>query len=405
VLAAVVSYIAHQSIFIAYIIITLCLFLYLSWLKSYTIKKAAILTLMVMMIGLIFDFTVALMIHINLYDMFLTLVVSRPYLNVIYSVAQLVIGITLTVLFVKFTQKIRRLINQSDKAQMILLCIFILMYMVLLVYASASVEHIVVHGVMDIMFIVLVISIIVLLVVYFAFTLFAKFLETKYRLQRQLDEQRILQYYTHEIEQQYTAMRKVLHDYQNILTPLHTFIQEKDYAGLEQYYMAYIGTTADTLSENNFALERLSKIKVREIKSILAAKLMLAHSKGIDAAFEADGTIDNIPVDPVKLVRMLGIILDNAIEEIAALGTGKLLVGCFTDSDTVTFVVQNTCRPDIPKLRDLQQVGFSTKGDGRGLGLSSLAELAESCPNVVLWTSIKADNFIQKLVICGGGAK
>ena len=128
-------------------------------------------------------------------------------------------------------------------------------------------------------------------------------------------------------------------------------------------------------------------------------KLMVAQNLDIDTTFEADGEIAHIPVDSVALVRMLGIILDNAIEELETLGQGKLLVACFKTEESVTFVVQNTCRPNIPQLHQLEQAGFSTKGEGRGLGLSNLAEITNSYPEIALWTSIKDGNFIQKLTV------
>ena len=97
---------------------------------------------------------------------------------------------------------------------------------------------------------------------------------------------------------------------------------------------------------------------------------------------------------------MLGIILDNAIEELEVLGKGQLTVACYRRKNMIAFVVQNTCRSDIQQLHELTQPGFSTKGTGRGLGLGNLAEFVTAYSDKFsLQTSIQDGHFIQKLWI------
>ena len=221
----------------------------------------------------------------------------------------------------------------------------------------------------------------------------------KHEAQRKEDEQKALQFYTSEIEHQYTAVRKYQHDYQNILSSLYAFIEEGDMEKLREYYMSNIAKTSEVIKRDKFALEALSKINVMAIKGILAAKLMKAQSLGINTMFEAKDEIDSVYVDSTVLVRMLGIIMDNAIEELEQIKDGKLVAGCYKLGEGITFVVQNTCRPDTPELYLLEKEGFSTKGEGRGLGLSNLSELAAIYENIALSTSIEDGNFIQKLRI------
>jgi len=237
-----------------------------------------------------------------------------------------------------------------------------------------------------------------------AFLLYAKIFKQKMIIQQKEHEQKVLQYYTQQIEQQQTAMRKFKHDYQNILLSLRGFIKEKDWDGLEQYYDTKIEPASAVITKDEFTLENLSKIKLPEIKGLLAAKLMMAQNIGmqVHTTFEAHEEIDQIAVDSVTLVRMLGIIMDNAIEELQALGAGALMVACYKAGGGVSFVVQNTCRAEIAPIRALKQVGFSTKGAGRGLGLSNLAEMvAAHSDSMTLQTGVEDGSFIQKLRIGG----
>jgi len=219
--------------------------------------------------------------------------------------------------------------------------------------------------------------------------------------EKEIEQQAMLRYMG-ECEQQQSAMRKFKHDYQNILISIDSFLDAGDLSGLKQYYAEKIKPASDVIVQSDFALEQLSKIKVQEIKSILATKLIMAQNLRIDARVEVVEEIDHIPVDSVSLVRILGIILDNAIEELAQLGEGQLTVACYKGKKVVNIVVQNTCRVDLQDLRKLGQSGFSTKGEGRGLGLSNLAELVDlHAKDISLQTSIKGGNFIQKLWIGG----
>jgi len=373
----------------------LFLFLYLYKIQSYSFKKSVILAF-IAFIFLVIQLLVVLVILVPFIE---TLEVAAPLLSrgfglvLMYAFPIIVVG-----LFVRFSRGIRKAIGQNQRVQNILLVA------TLLILVSIQISTLSINTFTEAYFrteVILVAAYIIIAVISFVF--YAKSVETrlaaKYELQQKETEQRELQYYTSEIEQQYSAMRKFQHDYQNILSSLDIFVEEDDWAGMKQYYTTRIKAASEVITKNDFALEALRKIKPREIKSILAAKLMLAQSMGIEAKFEADEEIETLPIDSVALVRMLGIILDNALEALTEQGGGTLLAGCFKAGDSVTFVVQNSCGPDIPKLYQLKQAGFSTKGAGRGLGLSNLSELADSCPNLLLETSITGGNFIQKIMI------
>ena len=218
---------------------------------------------------------------------------------------------------------------------------------------------------------------------------------------RESVERKNMQNHLRELEQQFSSIRKFKHDYQNILTSMENFFLEKDLSGLEQYFFNKVKPTFETVTTDNFVFEALRKIQIPEIKSLISAKIIMAQniSTDVETSFESCEDIQSVSVDSITLVRMLGIILDNAIEELEALRKGKLAIACFKDKGSVVFVVQNTCRPDIPTLQMLKESGFTTKDGNSGLGLSILEELQVSYPNISLSTMIENDTFTQKLTI------
>jgi len=237
--------------------------------------------------------------------------------------------------------------------------------------------------------------------VFICFFFYARMLKANQKVQEKEIEHRTMLYYMDECEHQQSTMHKFRHDQKNILSSLDLYIAEQDWDGLTKYYTSNIKPAFTSITQNEFALEGLSKIKVRELKSILATKLNMAQNLGLEVRFDVVNEINNIPVDSVSLVRMLGIVLDNAIEELQELGAGTLSVACFKDKNSISFVVQNTCRSDIPPLRLVKQPGWSSKGKGRGIGLDNLSELVNALPNVALQTGIENGQFIQTIIIGG----
>lgn len=222
---------------------------------------------------------------------------------------------------------------------------------------------------------------------------------------RKEEEQRNLQNYIDEMEQQQIGIRKFRHDYQNILLSLDNYIEAGDLEGLQKYYSETIKGATEIIYRDDFALTNINKIKVREIKSILTSKIMMAQNLGINVktTFEANEELTDFSVDSVALVRMLGILLDNAIEAIEELilsgEGGDLYVGIFKWKGGVTFIIENTCSSACPPLGKIWEMGYSTKSEGRGLGLANLSELVSAYPNITLGTVVKDGKFRQELLI------
>jgi two-component system sensor histidine kinase AgrC len=238
-----------------------------------------------------------------------------------------------------------------------------------------------------------------LIVSLITFFMYVSSIRGKYEIQQKEREYSENQRYTELMEKQYKEMRKFRHDYKNILNSLEDFIVDEDYEGLNSYYFNKIKKTSQIINQNDYKLDAIGNIKVREVKSIIASKLISAQEKGIDAQVEVSEIIDFLSIDSIILVRVLGIFLDNAIEELEYIGEGKLAVASYKDGHAVHIVIQNSCREDIPKFHILKKRGFSTKGEARGEGLSNVQDLIAPLENVRLSTSINKNLFTQKLTI------
>lgn len=206
--------------------------------------------------------------------------------------------------------------------------------------------------------------------------------------------------YTQQLEENHKEIRKFKHDYKNILTSIEILIQENNMEKLAQYYEKYIGPTKQEIETNFSYLSDLSLVKVPEIKSIFFSKLAHAQSLGIETKFECHKEVTEFYVDSLVLVRSLGILLDNAIEEVAANNNiGKIIVACIQQGNSIQIIIYNTCRENLPQVHQMKQEGFSTKSENRGLGLSNLENLLSSLKNVTLDTQCSNGTFIQIIEI------
>ncbi len=217
-------------------------------------------------------------------------------------------------------------------------------------------------------------------------------------------EQRAMQLYIDEISKQNEEINQFRHDYLNILSSLESYLEEGDLQALTVYYQQTIQPTRTLFLENASKLSALQKIDHPAIRGIFMTKLLLAQEKGISVHLEMTGKII-FPkhVFDLNLIRILGILLDNAIEEVDALGKGELAVAFFQEKDALVILIQNTVRNPVKPLYQLKKQGFSTKGKGRGYGLSTVDELMSQTSTLLLETTISQHLFVQKLTLLGGG--
>ena len=221
--------------------------------------------------------------------------------------------------------------------------------------------------------------------------------EMKYK--RKLQEIEAYYEYTLRIESINNEMRKFRHDYVNILTTLSDYIREDDMPGLRKYFNENIVPMKDKLKTRSIKMNGIEKLKVREIKGLITTKIIQAQEKRIPISIEVPDEIDRISMNTVELSRIIGIIVDNAIEASENLEEPLINIAFIDNEESVTFIVMNKCSDDIPKIHELFEQGFSTKGDNRGLGLSTLKELTDSNENVLLDTVIENGYFVQKVEI------
>ncbi|MEB5762198.1 ATP-binding protein [Staphylococcus haemolyticus] len=219
------------------------------------------------------------------------------------------------------------------------------------------------------------------------------------RYKRNMEEIETYYEYTLQIESINNEMRKFRHDYVNILTTMSEYIREDDMPGLRQYFNENIVPMKDNLQMKSIKINGTENLKVRAIKGLVTTKILQAQEKNIPISIEVPELVEHIEMNTIDLSRIIGIITDNAIEASETLEDALIRIAFINTDSSVMFIVMNKCKEDMPRIHELFQERFSTKGENRGLGLSTLKEITDSTENVLLDTTIENGYFIQKVEI------
>ncbi|WP_094191792.1 sensor histidine kinase [Streptomyces katrae] len=112
--------------------------------------------------------------------------------------------------------------------------------------------------------------------------------------------------------------------------------------------------------------------------ALLLGKAAQAHERGIELHVTPDsGAIDAGPgLPPARdLVTVLGNLVDNALDALTGVPGGRIAVTVRRDADGLLLRVADN-GPGLPEGVDVFRRGWSGKGEGRGLGLALVRQVA-----------------------------
>ena len=229
---------------------------------------------------------------------------------------------------------------------------------------------------------------------------------TKIKSEVKSENQKLEQHkkYILALEKNNNEIRKFKHDFNNIILGLDGYINNDDFdkEKLKKYFNSTIMNFNNNIELNDIVIAKLNSIKVSSLKSLITNKVLMAQNNNINVDINIQGEINDFHTDEMQLSRILGILLDNAIEaSLEVPDDKKIEVNIIQIDKTTDIQISNTFNNTGTPITDFNKEGFSTKGTNRGLGLSSAHEIANKL-NILLNTEIDGNTFIQILTIEGG---
>jgi two-component system sensor histidine kinase AgrC len=205
--------------------------------------------------------------------------------------------------------------------------------------------------------------------------------------------------YNTSIENLYDDIKSVGHDYVNILTASQGYIANNDFEGWKEYFSVNVMPVFKTAFDYDILTNLVNGIKIPSLKGLLLIKLLSAYEKNIDMQIGVDDNIQDNFKNILDLNRLIGIFLDNAIEECGKKEGMKIQFAMYKTNNHVTVLVINDIYGEPPALGKIFEKNVSSKGDGRGAGLFNAQRLIAKNNAMCLHTSIRGNEMYQKLTV------
>ncbi len=177
--------------------------------------------------------------------------------------------------------------------------------------------------------------------------------------------------------------RGIKHDIGNMLQTYGQLIEEGDLVNLRNYHQSVFRTTEKAATHLDLS-QKLSHYM--PLYALFVTKADLAAASDVDMQITADKIAPNLAISDIDLCRILGNLLDNAIEAAAESSRHKIVVSIESSDDSAIFIVSNSCDVAV-KLKRIYDKGYTTKESGRGFGLYEVDKLIRQNESVALFVN------------------
>lgn len=234
-----------------------------------------------------------------------------------------------------------------------------------------------------------------LLLIFFSMNSHKVQIEKEIELEQKKFEQKHLQTYTDEIVSLYNEIRGFRHDYTGMLVSLRMAIESKDLQEIDRVYSEVLVKANQKLRSDKYTYFDLNNIEDSALRSLIAQSIVNAKTNDVEYTLEVKDIITPLSMELLDLVRVMSVLLNNAVEGAVESYQKQLEVAIIKLDLETLVVIQNSCKKRKVKSEDLFELGFSTKGRHRGLGLNNVKEILGKYDNVILETEIDNDVFKQ----------
>ncbi|TPD58003.1 competence system sensor histidine kinase ComD [Streptococcus symci] len=234
-----------------------------------------------------------------------------------------------------------------------------------------------------------------LLLTFFAMNSHKEQMEKAIALKQKKFEQKHLQNYTDEIVALYNEIRGFRHDYAGMLVSMQMAIDSGNLQEIDRVYTEVLVKANHKLRSDKYTYFDLNNIEDSALRSLVAQSIVYARNNGVEFTLEVKDTITKLPIELLDLVRIMSVLLNNAVEGSADSYKKQMEVAVIKMETETVIVIQNSCKMTMTPSGDLFALGFSTKGRNRGVGLNNVKELLDKYNNIILETEMEGSTFRQ----------
>lgn len=331
---------------------------------------------------------------------------TNPYLSLLNISSELLISIpiyrasflllvyvvlTLIILIIKYRKFNLNLLEDLDSKTK-----FVILANVIIGLITLITQGIIIFYYIDILPLFISFLSFIFLLVYFSISIFSLTRVMKLTLTtRKLES---AESYNSTLRILHDNVREFKHDFDNIVTTIGGYIKTEDMEGLKKYYLEL---EDDCEKVNNLYILNPEVINNDGIYNLLTKKYYEADSKNIKVNILFLLDLSSLHMKIYEFARILGILLDNAIE--ASSECKEKIINLSFRNDTKNsrevIVVENTYSEKNVDTEKIFEKGVSGKENHTGLGLWEVRKIIKRNNNINLHTSKNNKFFSQTLEI------
>ena len=192
------------------------------------------------------------------------------------------------------------------------------------------------------------------------------------------------------------SMRTFRHDFNNIMQAIGGYIKTNNMYDLKEYYNHLI---PECFRINNLYRFHAKLMENAAIYSVVSNKYNLAEQKNVKMSLNILMDLNLIHLDTYHFSKILGILLDNAIEA-SSETPNKIVNLSFQILDNKQLIIiENTYLSKGLSTKKIFEKNFTTKSHNAGLGLWEVQKIIHEKKNLSLNTKAGTEFFTQTLSI------
>jgi len=200
-----------------------------------------------------------------------------------------------------------------------------------------------------------------------------------------------------------TKYKMQVHENKNKLLMINGMLEgpKKD---VKKYVNTILNEMKDNQNTTNYWLSELKYIPLPGVRNFINYKLTQLKQLGSEIEIFVSSeleTIDSFSFEEKEyneLSTILGVILDNMIESIKETDEKLVSLNIRLENNTVNFDFVNSFSGNI-EVNRLNEIGYTTKGEQHGVGLSLLAKIVKNNNRFECIPEVMDNFFIQHLII------
>lgn len=180
-----------------------------------------------------------------------------------------------------------------------------------------------------------------------------------------------------------------------MMVSMQTAIDSQDLQEIDRIYNEVFVKANHKLRSDKYTYFDLNNLEDSALRSVIAQSIANARVHNIEYTLEVKDIISPLSMELLDLVRVMNILLNNAVEGALESYRKQMEVAVIKLESEILIIIQNSRKNRSIKPEEIFNIGYSTKGINRGIGLNNVKEILEKYDDVILETEIDDERFKQ----------